>query len=104
MQVGDAVREYLDGLTYAGVRASFVAMLTRAQAAGRMATLLLAPTARYYASEELDKSTCKPCRKVNEELLGTDLDEVQRLYPTGGYIHCEGRERCRGFVVPIWTV
>lgn len=102
-QVADLVAKQLAGLTDAQPRALLGAALTQAQRQGRMNTLLAAPTAAWYASEQLDKNTCGPCRKVNGKWLGNSIIEnVNRLYPTGGYIDCEGRDRCRGMVIGIW--
>ena len=95
------VRETLDKL--ASPRAMLGAALTQAQRQGRINTLLAAPTTAWYASEQLDNNTCGPCRKVNGKWLGNSIiDNVNRLYPTGGYVDCEGRDRCRGMVVGIW--
>lgn len=95
------VRETLDKL--ADPKAMLGAALTQAQRQGRMNTLLAAPTTAWYASEQLDNNTCGPCRKVNGKWLGNSIiDNVNRLYPTGGYVDCEGRDRCRGMVVGIW--
>jgi len=95
------VRATLDNL--ASPKAMLGAALTQAQRQGRINTLLAAPTTAWYASEQLDRNTCGPCRKVNGKWLGNSIiDNVNRLYPTGGYIDCEGRDRCRGMVVGIW--
>lgn len=46
---------------------------------------------------------CGPCKAVNGKWLGNSIIEnVNRLYPTGGYIDCQGRDRCRGQVIGIW--
>lgn len=102
-QVADLVEAQLKTLTMAQPKAMLGAALTQAQRQGRMNTLLAAPTAAWYASEQLDTNTCKPCRQVDGKWLGNSIIEnVNRLYPTGGYIDCEGRDRCRGQVVGIW--
>jgi len=101
--VARQVAEQLATLTDAQPKAMLGAALTQAQRQGRMNTLLAAPTTAWYASEQLDKNTCGPCRKVNGKWLGNSIiDNVNRLYPTGGYIDCLGRDRCRGMVVGIW--
>lgn len=95
------VREQLD--TLAAPKATLGSALTQAQRQGRMNTLLAAPTAAWYASEQLDTNTCEPCRKVNGKWLGNSIiDNVNRMYPTGGYIDCLGRDRCRGMVVGVY--
>lgn len=97
------VRQQLEGLTDAQPRAMIGSALTQAQRQGRMNTLRAAPTAAWYASEQLDKNTCGPCKAVNGKWLGNSIiDNVNRLYPTGGYIDCEGRDRCRGQVIGVW--
>ncbi len=97
------VKAQLDGLTNAQPKALIGSALTQAQRQGRMNTLRAAPTAAWYASEQLDKNTCGPCSRVNGKWLGNSIiDNVNRLYPTGGYVDCEGRDRCRGMVVGVW--
>lgn len=97
------VRAQLDTLSDAGPRAQLGAALTRAQRDGRINTLRAAPTTAWYASEQLDKNTCKNCRAINGKWLGNSIiDNVNRLYPTGGYVDCLGRDRCRGMVVGVW--
>lgn len=101
--VAAKVRAHLDTLTDAQPKAWLGSALTQAQRQGRMNTLLAAPTTAWYASEQLDRNTCDPCKRVNGKWLGNSvIDNVNRLYPTGGYIDCLGRDRCRGMVVGIW--
>jgi len=76
--------------------------LSNAQNTARIATMRSAPVAAYYADETLDQNTCGPCADVDGKWLGNDLDNVEELYPNGGYRDCEGRERCRGTVVAVW--
>jgi hypothetical protein len=76
--------------------------LTNAQNTGRIETLRAAPEAAYYANETLDGNTCRYCREVDGRWLGNSLDEVETTYPNGGYVNCQGRERCRGTVVAVW--
>jgi HK97 family phage portal protein len=101
--VARRVMDQLNELTDAQPRAQLGAALGRAQRSARMNTLLAAPTTAWYASEQLDKNTCKPCIQVNGKWLGNSIIEnVNRLYPTGGYVDCLGRDRCRGMVIGIW--
>lgn len=101
--VAALVLEQLMGLSEAQPKAQIGSALTMAQRQGRVNTLAAAPTAAWYASEQLDKNTCAPCRKVHGKWLGNSIiANVNRLYPTGGYIDCLGRERCRGQVVGVW--
>ncbi|MFB4312919.1 phage portal protein [Actinomadura sp. 21ATH] len=111
-QIADAVREHLGSLTDAQPRQRLGASLTTAQNKGRAATFAAAeekhkgqkaaPTVAYYASEKNDKNTCKPCRKIDGKWLGNSLAEALAEYPTGGYVRCEGRDRCRGTYVSRW--
>ncbi len=95
------VRDQLEAL--ADPKAILGSALTQAQRQGRMNTMLAAPTTAWYASEQLDTNTCEPCRRVNGKWLGNSIiDNVNRMYPTGGYIDCLGRDRCRGMVVGVW--
>jgi len=97
------IRSTVDELSDALPRAILGSALTQAQRQGRMNTLLAAPTSAWYASEQLDSHTCEPCRRVNGKWLGNSvIENVNRLYPTGGYIDCLGRDRCRGMVVGVW--
>jgi hypothetical protein len=54
-----------------------------------------------YASELLDPNTCSPCIRID----GTPYESIEaaeRDYPTGGFKHCDGRERCRGTVIKVY--
>src|SRR5581483_6933632 len=53
------------------------------------------------------RNTCRPCRDVNGRLIGENKDpdiaaKIQALYPGGGYVLCEGRDRCRGTISALW--
>jgi HK97 family phage portal protein len=101
--VAAAVAEQLNSLTDAQPRQFLGSALTRAQRTGRILTLKAAPTTAWYASEQLDQNTCKECKSIHRKWLGNSiLENVNRLYPTGGYRYCLGRERCRGMVVGVW--
>lgn len=106
-EVADAVREHLDDLSKDGPRAQLGGALTGSQNEARLETFRKAPEGALYANEVNDKNTCGPCKAINGKWLGnvSDLDEVLKLYPGGaygGYVACEGRERCRGTVTGIW--
>lgn len=102
-ELAERVGIYLDDLTDARPTLYLGGALTAAQNAGRTATLLAGPTAAYYAAETLDKNTCSPCKTVNGRWLGNSiLKDVLTLYPTGGYVDCLGRLRCRGMVTAVW--
>ena len=100
-EVASQVGGFLRGLKNWFRRDQLGGALHRAQNAGRVATLAVAPKARYFSSEKLDLNTCPPCREID----GTefeDLDAVRAVYGAGGYLHCEGGIRCRGTVTAIW--
>ncbi len=102
-ELEEHVRDYLDGLSDARPRLYLGGALTAAQNAGRISVLSAGPVAAYYANETLDKNTCQPCKDVNGKWLGNSiLGDVIKTYPTGGYLRCEGRLRCRGHVSAIW--
>jgi HK97 family phage portal protein len=98
--VANLVRQHLESLALPALAVG--AALTVAQNRGRLATMSDAPAAEYYASEVLDTNTCAPCRDINGARLGDSVTDVFRDYPTGGYIDCLGRARCRGTVVAVW--
>lgn len=104
-EVRGRVREWMRGLTGSGLRARLGGLLTRAQNAGRIATLAANSTrARWFASEVLDGNTCKPCRKIDGQELPTVEAMITAYGGGGGYLFCEGRERCRGTVDARWEV
>jgi HK97 family phage portal protein len=52
---------------------------------------------------------CKPCQGIDGEFIGNTADEnindaLDALYPTGGYIDCAGKDRCRGTVIAAYSV
>lgn len=80
---------------------SIGAAMTAAQNFGRLAVLRVAPAGSYFASEALDKNTCGPCREVDGKEFGS-LKEAEAAYPNGGYIQCQGGDRCRGTMISTW--
>lgn len=106
-QLADHVGPYLASLSDAGARQHLGGAMQAAQNAARTATLRAAPKCQIYAREELDRNTCRPCRDVNGRLIGENTDpdiaaKIQALYPGGGYVLCEGRDRCRGTISALW--
>lgn len=101
-EVVQGVRQHLESFSDRDELDQLGGALTNAQNSARIATLRSAPEAAYYADETLDKNTCAYCRQVDGRWLGNDLDKVERLYPNGGYIDCEGGPRCRGTVVAVF--
>lgn len=108
--VAGDVTTYLKSLPDAGPRTEIGAALTGAQNSARLATFVAGPVASLYASEVLDKNTCKFCKAVDGRFLGnTDdgqiMDDVLKTYPLGalgGYVDCLGRARCRGTITGVW--
>ncbi|WP_203834013.1 phage portal protein family protein [Actinoplanes campanulatus] len=77
-------------------------LLSAAQFAGRLAVLEENPATAYRANETPDRNTCDPCKAIN----GTEFQTLRAAlaaYPLSGqHAACEGRSRCRGFIVPIF--
>jgi hypothetical protein len=74
----------------------------KGQHAGRVATMRKAPVTAYYGSEINDANRCGPCAEVDGRWLGNTIAEAEAEYPTGGYIRCAGRDRCRGHIVAVY--
>lgn len=104
-EVTSQVKNHLEGLSDRYPRDLIGGALTGAQNDARVATYTDLPddgAPRWYeATEVLDKNTCDPCAAVDGTKYDT-LEDVEADYPSGGYINCAGRERCRGTFVPIW--
>lgn len=102
-EVVDLVAAHLGELTQAQPELMLGGALGQAQHDGRARTFAAGPDAALYADEILDKNTCSRCREVDGRWLGNAGDAmVLATYPTGGYVHCLGRWRCRGQVVAVW--
>jgi hypothetical protein len=100
------VSEALDGLSQISLRDQLGAALSAAQNAGRVSVLEAAPEsagdAQYVATEVLDDNTCDQC-EAEDGIVFASLEEAQAAYANGGYIDCQGGERCRGTVMAIWS-
>lgn len=61
------------------------------------------PTAPIYALEILDGNTCEECAAIDGQRYDTIAD-ARVDYPGigGGYVHCLGRDRCRGSLVFVF--
>lgn len=104
-QVRDAVNTALTDLSTAKdgglVAGNLSAAAGTAQGAGREQVFGKLPDGvRFRASEELDRNTCGPCRKVDGREYPS-LEAALGDYPTGRYRDCEGRDRCRGFIYAV---
>lgn len=102
--VAEHMQTYLDELSTAGAEQALGAALTDAQNQARAATLKAGPVGAIYASEQMDSATCAPCKEIHGRWICNTDDQaaVYALYPTGGYINCKGRWRCRGSFVGVW--
>lgn len=103
-QVADEVLVDLQELTDAQPRQLLGGALHGATNTARVNTLRKGPEAALYSSEIMDTNTCKPCKEVDGKWLGnvSDIEQVFKTYPFGGYIGCLGGDRCRGTVVAVW--
>lgn len=99
--VAAAVRTHLDGLSDARAAAALGGAVTAAQNEGRFETMMAAPAATYFASEQLDDVTCTPCRKVEGKRYES-IEDAREDYPTAGYRKCLGTIRCRGTIVAMY--
>jgi len=102
-EVADQVDQHLAGLSDAYLRENLGGALTRAQNMARIDTLQAAPPAAYYASEQLDGNTCKPCARIDGQRF-PGLIEALTAYGGGPYWGCLGGNRCRGTMVAVWEV
>jgi hypothetical protein len=95
------VDQHLAGLSSAHLESRLGGTLTKAQNLGRIAQMRVGPSARYYATEVLDKNTCQPCREIDGKELPT-LDAAMLAYGGSGYLRCAGTWRCRGTMVAVY--
>lgn len=101
-EVGAAVVDYVNGLTDAYLRERLTGALMSAQNEGRYAVWQQVTAVTFYASELLDGATCGSCVDID----GTEYRELSAAsedYPAGGYVNCEGGERCRGTLVAVFN-
>jgi hypothetical protein len=101
----DQVNVHLDGLSPTPLADQLQAAMTAAQNMGRIeaatAGLDAGNTGTFVSSEILDANTCPPCEQVDGTEFGS-LDEAEAAYANGGYIDCDGLERCRGTIIVTW--
>lgn len=102
-EVAAATRTHLRGLSDAYLRDMLGGATQQAVNAGRKLVFQRdGEQGDVYASELLDSNTCTHCVGID----GTQYDSLataERDYPTGGFKDCEGRERCRGTLVKVYT-
>ncbi len=102
-QVADGVARYLAALSGAAARTQLSGAMSAAQNKARLATFTApgAPRCELLATEMHDKNTCAACDLIDGHSFGYSddpdaVDAAHAAYPVGGYVQCEGRERCRG--------
>lgn len=99
--IAAGVDAHLGELSEAHLRERLGGTLTRAQNLGRIAQFEAGPSARYFATEVLDKNTCQPCRDIDGKELPT-LMAAMLAYGGSGYLHCAGTWRCRGTMIAVY--
>lgn len=99
--VANGVDKEFTDTKQAYVRTELSAAMSAAQNFGRMAVLSAAPPGHYFASELLDKNTCKRCYEIDGREFPT-FSDAEQAYPAGGYVSCQGGGRCRGELVTVW--
>lgn len=95
------VQSYLDTLTDAYAEDVLGGTAATAMNAGRHQVFDGGPVGKFYASEINDTNTCKPCKEIDTQRFDT-LAALMEHYPTGGYVDCLGRDRCRGTFVAVY--
>lgn len=102
-QVADDVTRYLQSLSPASLTAHLSGAMSAAQNAARLATFTApaAPRSLLTATEVHDKNTCGPCGEIDGTEFGYSDDPAavaaaHAAYPVGGYVGCQGKDRCRG--------
>ncbi len=106
--VGESVDEFLRGLTGASRDQQLATRMSSTQQQARLDAFEaaenddteVATKVVWLADETLDANTCGPCRDVEGRLFET-IAEARKAYPSGGFRSCDGRDRCRGTVVPV---
>lgn len=101
--VATQVRSHLEGLAGATPAYEIAGLVSRAQNEGRFTAMEGAPSGtRFYASELNDTNTCTFCEHEDGTEF-TSLADLRRDYPTGGYVACEGGNRCRGTGIAVYA-
>jgi hypothetical protein len=100
-QIVTDVQSYLDGLTDQFAEDLLGASAATAMNAGRHQVFAGGPVGKFYASEINDTNTCKTCKAIDGSKFDT-MAELMEHYPTGGYVDCLGRDRCRGTFVAVY--
>ncbi len=99
----DVVADHLASLTSAAAEQAAAGASSRAQNAGRVAAIAAGSLTTLAASEVLDQATCGPCLLADGREYPS-LTVALAEYPAGGYVACEGMERCRGMLVAVFAI
>jgi hypothetical protein len=101
-QVAEQVGVALSELSESYLKDRLGNALTTAQNSGRFAAVdAVTEPKRFYASELLDTNTCSACADIDGKEFA-DQAEALEAYPSGGYVDCQGGERCRGTIVVVF--
>jgi hypothetical protein len=102
-EIAAEVRTHLESLAGATPAYEIAGLVSRAQNEGRLTAMEGAPTGTdFYASELNDTNTCTFCEHEDGAKFAS-IAEARRDYPAGGYVACEGGNRCRGTIVAIYA-
>jgi hypothetical protein len=100
--VAGDVAAHLAGLSDTTQRDTFNGAVNGGVNSGRQAVMATAEVpVTFYASEVRDANTCEACAAIDGHQFASQ-DEADATYPTGGYIDCLGRYRCRGVVIAVY--
>lgn len=99
--VARQIDTFLHALPDTSVTQTASGALSAAQNSARLATIAAGPRAQLRATEMHDSNVCDPCDDINGTIFGWSdepaaVAAAAAAYPAGGYVLCEGRERCRG--------
>lgn len=103
------VEVFLQGLSEAGPKAHLGGALAAATNRARQGTFIDGPRCELIASEVRDSSGCEACFEIDGHSFGFSDDPIavaaaSAAYPTSGYVHCAGLERCRGALIARYEV
>ena len=100
--VRDGLNELADPSGAGFVASTLSSALVSAQHEGRMATFASVKDRglRFVAIEANHEKACGPCREVDGREFRS-LAAAAAAYPTGKYVHCLGRQRCKGTVYAV---
>jgi hypothetical protein len=97
-------KDVLSGMATGAVNEGRYQIAEAILGAGPTSVLMAAEaTSSIYALEILDGNTCDACAEIDGQEYAT-FDEARADYPGlgGGYVDCQGRERCRGSLVFVY--